>query len=530
MYMSFFALSALVNAATSLILGLAVLRRDITNRVNVLFAFFAFAITAWSLAYFFWQISVTAEDALRWVQLLMAAAIFIPAFYFHFVAAFLDIDRRKWLIVAFAYIFSIGFLLINFTPLFIQEVVPKAGFLFWPEPGHFYIYFLAIWFFYVVYALYFLSKKAFSGTRTEMQIQARYVLIGTLIGYIGGSTNYLLWYDVPIAPYGNILVTAYVIMVAYAILKHHLFSLKVIATELLIFALWIFIFVQTALADTLEEQIINGGLLFITLVVGVLLVRSVRREVATRKEIEHLAQNLKSANERLKELDQLKSEFVSIASHQLRSPLTAIKGYASMVLEGSYGTLPSGTKDAISKIFESSKLMTSSVEDFLNVSRIEQGRMKYEFSQVDISDIAKTSVDDLKSVASQKDLTLSFNKDVGKYVTSVDLGKMKQIFTNLIDNAIKYTKEGTVSVNLSRDGKKITATIKDTGVGISKEVLPKLFDKFVRARNANKVNVSGTGLGLYVAKELVEAHHGRIWAESEGEGKGTTFFIEIPVR
>ncbi|HEC32824.1 MAG TPA: HAMP domain-containing histidine kinase [Candidatus Kaiserbacteria bacterium] len=172
--------------------------------------------------------------------------------------------------------------------------------------------------------------------------------------------------------------------------------------------------------------------------------------------------------------------------------------------------------------------MTSSVEDFLNVSRIEQGRMKYDKTDFDMSKLAVDIVDELTPVAIKKNLKLSFKSDKeDSYIVNADLGKIKQVFSNLVDNSIKYTPKGSIVVSVSRNGEYVRFKVSDTGVGISKETLEKLFDKFVRARNAHNVNVTGSGLGLYVAKQMVKAHGGKIWAESEGEGKGSSFIVEL---
>lgn len=248
--------------------------------------------------------------------------------------------------------------------------------------------------------------------------------------------------------------------------------------------------------------------------------------------LQHFSEKLANANERLKELDKLKTEFVSIASHQLRSPLAAIKGYASMLLEGSFGELSLGAREAIGRIFSSSSFMARSVDDFLNVSRIELGRMKYDFSSFDICSLIDLVIDEQQPFAKEKKLKLAHDKPKGAEGCNIyaDIGKVKQVLTNLVDNAIKYTPKGSITVKFDRNPEKKTITImvKDIGMGMERGTIEKLFKKFSRADDANKVNVIGTGLGLYVAKNLIEAQNGRIWAESEGPGKGSTFYIELP--
>lgn len=250
--------------------------------------------------------------------------------------------------------------------------------------------------------------------------------------------------------------------------------------------------------------------------------------VALDKEI--LGEELKNANERLKELDKLKSEFVSIASHQLRSPLTAIRGYASLLEEGSFGKLPVKATEAVRRISESARYMALSVEDYLNVSRIEAGNMKYEMANVDIKELVKNTVNELQPTAIKRGLLLtSRSKLIGKSSVYADPGKTKQIIQNLIDNSMKYTPKGTIDVVLRGEGNKALIDITDTGIGMSEETIHKVFEKFERAHNANDVNVTGTGLGLYIARKMANEMQGNVSATSPGEGKGSTFTIELPL-
>ena len=203
-----------------------------------------------------------------------------------------------------------------------------------------------------------------------------------------------------------------------------------------------------------------------------------------------------------------------------------------MLQEGTYGKIPQKAKEVIEKIAESSNFMALSIEDYLNVSRIEAGNMKYEMSDFNIKDIAERMVDELRSVAIKKGLLLIFKSDsTGSNFVHADIGKVRQVIMNLLDNAIKYTLKGSITV-LIHDNvkkKKIYVSIQDTGVGMSEDTIESIFDKFVRAKNANCVNVTGTGLGLYVARKMVVEMGGIITAVSEGEKKGSTFTIEFPL-
>lgn len=238
---------------------------------------------------------------------------------------------------------------------------------------------------------------------------------------------------------------------------------------------------------------------------------------------------LQAANEKLKSVDKLKTEFLSLAAHQLRSPLTAIRGYTSMLLDGSFGTVDEKQKEAINRVFESSTHLTKIVEDLLNVSKIEAGGMKYEMAPFDLEKAVRDLATDLSITAEKKGLKLTFATDnKSPYKVNGDMEKIRQVVLNVIDNAIKYTMQGSISVLLSKDeaSGKAKVAITDTGMGISAEEKEKLFQKFSRGEGG-KTNTSGSGLGLYLAKQISEAHGGEVVIDSPGVGKGSTFTIEL---
>jgi signal transduction histidine kinase len=235
---------------------------------------------------------------------------------------------------------------------------------------------------------------------------------------------------------------------------------------------------------------------------------------------------LEVANDKLKELDKLKTEFLSLATHQIRSPLTAIKGYASMVVEGSFGKINDKAKEAVDRIWQSSNSLTLVIEDFLNVSKIEAGGMKYEKVNFDLGEVAGSMAKDLSITAEKKGLKLNYTQDSGNHTVNGDKEKLRQVILNLIDNSIKYTKDGSIDVSVVQNGDKITFAVKDTGMGMTPEIKATLFQKFARGEGA-KMNTTGSGLGLYLAKEIVSAHNGRIWVDSDGPNKGSTFSMEL---
>lgn len=261
------------------------------------------------------------------------------------------------------------------------------------------------------------------------------------------------------------------------------------------------------------------------------LVVMLRNEARHKKQVEALVAELEAANRQLRILDRMKSEFVSIASHQLRSPLTSIRGYASMLLEGSYGKIPVKARDAIERISESSRFMALSVEDYLNVSRIQAGNMKYTYAEIDMCDAAEHIAEASRPPALKKGLLLLFKTNItGSSMVRADIGKTRQIIDNLVNNALKYTLEGSITILVHDDPKRarVYVDVIDTGIGMEPEVIAGLFEKFQRARNANEVDVTGTGLGLYIAQKMAREMGGEVSGISRGRGKGSTFRFEMP--
>lgn len=384
----------------------------------------------------------------------------------------------------------------------------------------------------ILYKL-FIAQKYADG---ERKIQLNYVFYGALFTLtITAFTSFILpvFSIFSLSGLDSIGFLVFLSFIALSITKGHLFNIKVITTEIITFALWIIILIRTIIADNIQEMLVEGGMLIITIIFGIFLIKSVIHEVNQRERIEKLATDLKKANTRLLGLDKQKSEFVSFASHQLRAPLTAMKGYASLLIEGEFGPISKEVSSAISRILDSSKTLTNIVNDYLNVSRIELGAMKYSFETINLKDLTESVIAELKPNIEKSGLKFSFTLEPSnpdeRFMIKADKDKFKQVIGNLIDNSLKYTKSGNVDVSIHKNisTRKILFSVKDNGIGISPEVMPSLFTKFVRSGTANKQNIYGTGLGLFVARDIVTAHNGKIWAESDGDGKGSIFNVEV---
>lgn len=241
---------------------------------------------------------------------------------------------------------------------------------------------------------------------------------------------------------------------------------------------------------------------------------------------------LADANQKLKMLDQIKDDFVSIASHELRTPMTAIRSYAWMALHRSDVPLSNTLQKYIARILLSTERLINLVNDMLNVSRIESGKIEINPEPIDILSLIRDIVDEVYfSKSEEKNIQFVISdKKVPK--AFADPEKLRQVFLNLVGNSLKFTPNGgKISFNFFSDGKTVEISVSDTGIGVPKEDASKLFHKFGRLDNSYTASATsgGTGLGLYISKNLVELMHGKIWVQSEGLNKGATFTVALPV-
>ncbi len=404
--------------------------------------------------------------------------------------------------------------------------------------------------------------------------QLKFFFLGLALFLVGVVIIYLLINpmvgDERYYKYGNYSAIFLVAFTSYAILRHHLFNIRVILTELAILIINGISAIQVASSKTPLEAFLR--LVFLVLIAygSYLLLQSVRREIKFREELQQLSEQLAQANAHLKELDAMKTEFVSLASHELLTPVSAIEGYLSMLLDEKMAKIedPKAIR-YMDRVYSSAKRLARLVTDMLNVSRIEEGRLLVEKKEIDLSKLINETIDEVKFKAEENKQKIVFENPDG-WQTFGDPDKLKEVVVNLIGNSIKYSKNpGTISIKVEKvptewvaeKWQKVEAEIKarplddqeaiksavdehfhalvgaqqllisvqDQGIGIPKEELPRLFKKFHRVGDFTTAESQGTGLGLYISRALVELHHGRIWAESEGPSHGSTFTFSLPI-
>lgn len=371
--------------------------------------------------------------------------------------------------------------------------------------------------------------------------------------YVGDFISVDLYY---VEFYGLFAITFFVGVLAYLIVKYKAFDIKMLGAQALMATLVIltgsqFFFID--LSNTMVVILVSVTV-FLSVIFGIFLVNSVKSEVKRKEELQEMSNKLATANDRLTQLDNAKSEFISIASHQLRTPLTAVKGFVSLLLEESYGKVDEKQKEVLNKVYSSNDRLIHLVEDLLNVSRMESGRMQFTLAPTDMKAICKEVMDTFYIRAKEAGLYLEYKPTPDELPqVTIDGIKMKEVISNLVDNALKYCPKGGVTLRVDsalssqfvvqntpgknrfspetqgQNKKVVRVTVSDTGIGIPQTELPYLFAKFSRGKDISRLNTGGTGLGLYVGKAIVEANGSRVWAESDGEGKGSRFIVEIPV-
>jgi len=325
--------------------------------------------------------------------------------------------------------------------------------------------------------------------------------------------------------YGFFGMTVFIGFLSYLIVRYKAFSIKVLAAQALVFALSALIASEFFFVRNMTNRVLVGVTLFLAIGFGFFLVRSVKREVEQREKIEKLAEELAETNDRQETL-------IHFIGHEVKGFLTKDSGAFAAIAEGDLGQCSADMKPFVEHALEESRRGADSVANILKASNLKKGTVSYDKAPFDLKALVAGAVEKARQTAEQKGLVLSFTADEAgaPYSLTGDAAQISDhVLRNLIDNAINYTPSGSVAVSLKREGAgKLVFSVKDSGVGITEEDKKRLFTEGGHGKDSQKVNVHSTGYGLYIAKSIVEAHGGTIRAESEGEGKGSTFVVEFP--
>lgn len=531
----------ILTACFNLVLFIVILADSKRTRNNYYFALFLFLMIFWIVNTLLFFVLTDIKDLIIVTHFIYFAPPFFPMFVILFAKTF---PKEKLGYSTFNKFILIGTPVVVSTLTLIPNPIVKGveitnlGRIITYGPLYS-LYNIQIIGYFAI-AIYLMVKKYITLRgieRSQVETIFLCLTVGSIVGVITSLImpmfgNFSLFWA------GSFYSGCLMLSIFYGIARYGLFDIKLVTTEFVAITIWILLFGKLLITTNTTQRIIDVIVLILIIICGIFIIKTVTKEIVLREKddilvdsITVLNKKLEKTNTDLKMLDQKKSEFMSLATHQLRAPLTAMKGYSSMILDGTFGEVNnSDVLDAVGKISRSTTDLSMIVEDYLNISRIEQGSMRYNFSVVNVEDLIKDVLDGVKNTADRLGLKITLNYDANvKYKVNVDPGKMKQVFLNIIDNAVKYTPSGNIDIYIKKteDAKNVIIKIVDTGMGIKGEVLSSLFQKFVRAPDASNINILGTGLGLYVAGEILKAHNAHAWAKSDGIGKGSTFYVEL---
>lgn len=322
--------------------------------------------------------------------------------------------------------------------------------------------------------------------------------------------------------YGLFGMVVFMVFIGVLIVRFKAFNVGLIASEALIIALVILVSSQFTFANSLTSTILTSVTLVLTALAGLILVRSVRKEIEQRERIEKLVGELQETNDRQEGL-------IHFIGHEVKGFLTKAEGAFASLTDGDFGALPKELEPFVGNALIETRHGVESVSSILKASNLKKGTVTFVKEPFDFKALVIEVIEKSKTAAEKKDLTLSFTADDEHFSFTGDRGEIgDHVLRNLIDNSINYTLSGSIIVSLKKRDGRIVFSVQDTGIGIDAEDMKKLFTEGGHGKDSQRVNVHSTGYGLFIAKQITEAHGGTIRAESEGQGKGSTFTVEFP--
>jgi len=524
--MNLWILFSFINGFLATIFGFFVYSKNRKKLLHQTFLLMNLGVAIWSFSYCVWLSMEEETNALFWSRILNFGATLVPIFYLHWVLTFLDLVEKRKKLLIFGYSITFIFISFSFTPYYIKSVKPVLDFPYWPQAGPLYVCFLFLGYFGLIgYAIYqlFKARKVAKG---EKRNQIDYIILASIVGFGGGATNFPLMFGISLLPpIGQPLVALYPFITTFAIIKYHLFEIRVLLTELLVGIMGLILFLQMIFAPTKEWKISALSIFLLFLIFGYLLIKYTHQEIKRKEELEE-------AYRKIEALSEMKSEFLKVVNHQLRTPFSIIRGLVSMMSEGEVS--PERQKEFIQKLNFSVERLGTILDDILAAQSLVGGMEPPILSPCQIEEIVKMQVEHFKPQAEAKGIKISFKKPKEPLpITLADQQMIERIVSRLIDNAILYSEKGEieVSVDLERENKKewIKISVKDQGIGLDEKDKENLFKLFYRGEKATSMHPNGTGLALFIVKNYVESHRGKIEAKSEGRGKGSTFIVTLPV-
>jgi signal transduction histidine kinase len=520
-----------ISALASLFIGFLVFLKNWKEKINRVFFIFCILITIWLVGTsLLLSNCLYLEKAIFWDRFIYIGVTLLPAAAYQLSLLFFRSKFQQQKILPFICVSSIFFLIVSRTNYFVNNLFTYR----WgchTEAQFFHHIFLIFFFLIVGVSLYNIFQAIQKSQTPIEKIQNKYAFAAFSVLSLG-SFAFLPAYRIPVYPGIYLSGLFGVIILSYAILKHYLFEIRVILTEILVGVMAVILATEIFLFPTLQAKLIGLSIFLLFCLIGYLLIRHSHKEMSYREEIQKAYLELKEASKNIEELSKMKSEFLKVVSHQLRTPASIIKGMLSMIVEGSIKG--EKLKEFIKKCYLSSERLTTILDDILVAQGLIGGGEPVKFSPCQIEKIVERKVEHLRVQAEMKGLKISFSKPKEPLpITLADSEMIERAISRIIDNAILYTEKGEIkiSVRLKKEGEKdfIEISVKDQGIGLDEEDKKNLFKLFYRGKKATSLHPNGTGLGLFIVNEFVKIHKGKVEAKSEGRGKGSNFIIALPI-
>lgn len=474
------------------------------------FCLFMLNVFLWSFCWSRLAMATNPTGGNFWAHAVHVGASIIPFTFYRFAMIFnSDATYKSWKPATWMGYGLMGFfLLLSYSKLFVDGVAAVSNLPFYPTPGPIYIPFIAYFGLYSLFA-FILLIKAIGENSSAKKTQLRYVLIAYIVAWTGGCPAFLPVFGYEMSPYAFYRVILCIFILSYAVLAHRLLELNVMLKRIsVIFFIYFFLLVlAVGAAIPAAEHLMKGippmhvvvvfgiGTGFIFSLGPVIYAFLVRHSYW------------------------LKTQQSTGLTHELKSPLGAIQGAARFLLDNvSSGNLDrEKTESYVRMIDQNANRLEGFVKDLLNLAKIQEGDISLNRANMDLNVLIEKVIANHEPTLKQKGLEVQYSNNV-EIPAYLDIEKIEQVLSNILVNAIKFSEKGIIAISTVRSKREVTITITDSGAGIPKTDLTKIFDRFYQGKRANK----GSGIGLSIAKAWVEAHGGKIWAESEGEGKGAT--------
>ena len=506
----------LISGIIAIILAIFVLFRGQKRTAAITLAL---GFTSVAVFYFSHIIGVSLVDPniSRMVLMFNICIIFIVLFNLHSVFSVIGMNKRRRvvLIIAYTTVTLLTLVYILFPRTFMLDSVPKMYFPNYYVPGS--LHWIMRVVFNIIFPSYFMGELIFAYRKTTNTIERGrflYFFFASIVGYSMGLIPVLLVYNIPVDPvWGMPFIFFYALPLTYAIVKYELLDIRIIAKKAFAYAVAIAGVGSLIALFDISNRWLNQAYpkfpFWITPLVSAIL--AVTLSVLIWR--------------RLREGDLLKYEFITTITHKFRTPLTHIKWSSDNLLKSNLGE---SEQDQLRHIQAANSKLVELTNLLIKLPETESEIYSYQHRSGNIANTIQEVVNSLAKTAEVKNITIE-KKLKPEITTTFDEERIKFVIQVLIENAIHYTPNGgLITISVYRNGKNVVYAIKDNGIGISKENMSLLFSKFYRGDKARTADTEGMGIGLYVAKEIIARHHGKIWAESAGLNKGSIFYFSLP--